>query len=75
MLKMTEVYYYNNKRELHKIGLYNMSSSDFLRRQNNNGFDVLCMIENGAIIFTSPEFRTIEEDISMLLSDLISDPN
>jgi hypothetical protein len=33
------------------------------------------MIENGAIIFTSPEFRTIEDEISVLLSDLISYPN
>jgi hypothetical protein len=75
MLKMTEVYYYNNKRELQKLGLYNISSSEFFRKQQNSSFEILCMIENGSIIFTSLAFRIIEDDITMLLGDLIHQPN
>lgn len=71
---MTEVYYYNNKRELQKLELYNISSSEFLQKQHS-GFKVLCMIENGSILYTSAEFRVIEENISALMTDLINEPN
>lgn len=75
MLKMTEVYYYNNKQDLQKLEMYNISSSEFLRRQHQSGFKVFCMMENGSIIYASADFRSVEDDISALLTDLISQPN
>lgn len=75
MQNMTEVYYYNNKKELQKLELYNISSSEFLQKQPNSCFNVLCVIENGSIVYTSVEFMIIEEGISVLMADLINEPN
>jgi hypothetical protein len=71
MLRMTEVYYYNTARELQKLELYNVSSSEFLQKLHN-GFNVFCTIENGSIIYSSYEFGVVEEYISVLMTDLIS---
>lgn len=72
---MTEIFYNNNIGELHKLLLHNISGSEFIKKQNNTCFKILCAIEDGTIIFTSPEFKIIQDNISMILIDLISEPN
>lgn len=72
---MTEIFFKNNNGELHKILLHNIDGAKFIRKQKNTGFNILCGIENGVIFYASPEFKIIEENISMILIDLISEPN
>ena len=72
---MTEIFYKNNIGELHKILLHNINGAEFIRKQNNVFFNILCGIENGVIIYASSEFKAIEDNISMILIDLISEPN
>jgi hypothetical protein len=71
---MTEIFYNNNIGELHKLLLHNINGPEFIK-QNNTCFKILCAIEDGTIIFASPEFKIIEDSISMILMDLISEPN
>jgi hypothetical protein len=72
---MTEIFYKNNTGELHKLILHNVNTSEFISKLSNTSIRVLCAIENGSIIFGSPEFKVIEDDISMIFIDLISEPN
>jgi hypothetical protein len=72
---MTEIFYKNNTGELHKVLLHNISGKEFIKKQNHTCFNILCGIEDGVIIYASPEFKIIEENISMILIDLISEPN
>ncbi len=72
---MTEVFYHNSNKELQKLELYNISGSMYLETQSSSNFKILCIIENGSIILTSPEFTIIEDEISALLMDLISQPS
>lgn len=72
---MTEIFYKNNIGELHKILLHNINGAEFIKKQHNTGLNILCGIENGEIIYASPEFKIIEDNISMILIDLISEPN
>jgi hypothetical protein len=69
MLNMTEVYYHNNKLELQKIELYNINTREFLQKQSSR-FQVLCVIERGAISFTTPAFNVIEQEIASLMESI-----
>jgi hypothetical protein len=72
---MTEVFYYNSKKDLHKLELYNISGQIYLEKQFNSCFEILCIIESGSIIYSSKTFTLIEDSICTLLEDLISQPN
>jgi virulence-associated protein VapD len=75
MHKLTEVFYYNAKKELQKLELYNIKGSMYLEKQQNKSLNILCIIENGMITYTSPEFGIIEDSISDLLTDLTTHAN
>jgi hypothetical protein len=72
---MTEIFYRNNVGELHKLLLHNVNTSEYISKLKNTSIKVLCAIEDGSIIYASPEFKAIEDDISMILIDLVSQPN
>jgi hypothetical protein len=72
---MTEVFYHNSKKELHKLELYNISGHMYLETRPSNSFEIHCIIENNSIIYSSPDFSIVENSISVLLEDLISQPN
>lgn len=68
---MSEVFYFNSRNDLQKLELYNISSSDFVKRSLVSGFRFLCIVEDGDIKITSPEFKVIEQDIFGSLSGLL----
>jgi len=72
---MTEIFYKNNSGELHKLLMHNVNASEFISKLNNTSIEVLCAIEDGSIICASPEFKAIEDNISMIFIDLVSQPN
>ena len=72
---MTEIFYKNNTGELHKLILHNVNTSEFISKLNNTSIEVLCAIEDGSIICASPEFKVIEDNISMIFIDLVSESN
>jgi len=72
---MTEIFYKNNTGELHKLLMHNVNASEFISKLNNTSIEVLCAIEDGSIVCASPEFKAIEDDISMIFIDLVSQPN
>jgi hypothetical protein len=75
MQQITEVFYHNSKKELQKLELYNISGLMYLEKQSPNCFHILCIIENNSIIYSSAAFALIEDSISTLLEDLITQPN
>jgi hypothetical protein len=75
MHKITEVFYHNSKKELQKLELFNISGHMYLEKQSHNCLEVLCIIENNSITYASTTFNLIEDSISTLLEDLISQPN
>jgi hypothetical protein len=75
MAKTTEVFYYNKNGELQKIIFYNTDGFDFVRKVNKSSIRIFCVIEGGAIIYTSREFQVIEDSIDRLLGGLISQVN
>lgn len=72
---MTEIFYRNNVGEVHKLLLHNINASESISKLSNTSIEVLCAIEDGSIVCASPEFKAIEDDISMILIDLVSQPN
>lgn len=72
---MTEIFYKNNTGELHKLLMHNVNASEFISNLNNTSIEVLCAIEDGSIVCASPEFKAIEDNISMIFIDLVSQPN
>ncbi|GGC51248.1 hypothetical protein GCM10011387_00780 [Pedobacter quisquiliarum] len=72
---MTEIFYKNNTGELHKLLMHNVNASEFISKLNNTSIEVLCAIEDGSIVCASPEFKAIEDNISMIFIDLVSQPN
>lgn len=68
---MTEVFYYNAKKEVQKLELYNITSAEFVNRSKASGFNFLCIVENGDLKNASPEFMRIEEEISAALLGLL----
>lgn len=72
---MTEIFYKNNTGELHKLLMHNVNASEFIAKLKNTSIEVLCAIEDGSIVCASPEFKAIEDNISMIFIDLVSQPN
>jgi hypothetical protein len=68
---MSEVFYFNANRELQKLELYNINSSEFVKRTYQSGFKLLCILEQGEIAYAGPEFNTAEKEISNSLSGIL----
>jgi hypothetical protein len=68
---MSEVFYFNANRELQKLELYNVASSEFVKRTRQSGFKFLCILEQGEVAYATPEFNEAEKEISNLLSGIL----
>jgi hypothetical protein len=75
MAKTTEVFYYNKRGELQKIGFYNTDGFDFVRKVNKDSIRIFCVIEDGTIVYTSREFQVVEDSIDRLLGGLMTQSN
>lgn len=67
---MSEVYYFNAKKELQKLELYNIASAEFVNRTQSSGFKFLCILEKGEITYSTPEFDAAGIEIENSLSGI-----
>ncbi len=68
---MTEVFYYNTFNQLQQLKLHNMDITAFVDSTRGSEFKIFCILENGVIINTSPEFSNVEAELSSSLLSLL----
>jgi hypothetical protein len=61
---MTEVFYYNTFNQLQQLKLHNMDAAAFVDSTKGSAFKIFCILENGLIKFSSPEFSGVEAELS-----------
>jgi hypothetical protein len=68
---MTEVFYYNTFNQLQQLKLHNMDAAAFVDSTKGSAFKIFCILENGLIKNSSPEFSNVEAALSDSLLNIL----